>query len=60
MADCEHWQRRWDLTQSVQGRPPVFVVAYYTAFDVSDRVRAQAELEVAQEALRQSQRRSNA
>jgi signal transduction histidine kinase len=30
--------------------------AFCTAFDVSDRVRAQAELEVAQEALRQSQK----
>ena len=32
------------------------VGAYQAAFDVSDRVRAQAELEAAQEALRQSQK----
>jgi PAS domain S-box-containing protein len=47
------YEVRFNVLRDREGRQ---VGAFQTAFDVSDRVRAQAELEVAQEALRQSQK----
>ena len=47
------YEVRFNVLRDREGRQ---VGAYQTAFDVTDRVRAQAELELAQEALRQSQK----
>jgi PAS domain S-box-containing protein len=47
------YEARFSALRDREGRP---VGAWHTAYDISDRLRAQAELAEAQEALRQSQK----